>query len=146
MKSEGAETEVIDISDISSFVIYFERDLRRACLAARMLVYKTDSATGILNEYTPISMEVKYVPEGFVTADRVRPIPMSTNHGELLAANLSTVGIDVESGTEKDKRILDLQVHNTVLKERIKFFENLLYKTMSITAEDLNQMRLLREE
>jgi hypothetical protein len=158
MKLES-DNKVIPVERISSFLFECEKDLITNSLSTRMLVFVRDFPNEYWKAYTPISMELAYIPDGMCSIDKTIKFKLEKQHARTIVSSLQGAGVEVKSSSEKDKRITDriksssekdkritdLQLHNRRLLDRIKFFENILYKTMNVTTEELNQMRVIRE-
>jgi hypothetical protein len=133
-KNPGEAMELFTVSNegIRGFNFYLDRDIRRRRLIANIMVYLEGEET----VYTTESWVLRKIPQGLVVANDLSRISLYEDHAKVMMEELHKVGVRTEGNDERSKRIKEL-------KERIRFLEAIVLKSVGITRDDL---RLIRDE
>lgn len=142
---KAVELYHVPVGDIDTFTIDIDRDIRRRCFAARFLVC-VGGSSGYNDLYTPLSMELKRIPNGLQVARDMSAIRLEEQHAKHIGEELVRANVVLESKEEKDRRIEDMKTTIRLLEERVKFFENMMYNSIGMKPEDIEKLRLIRDE
>jgi hypothetical protein len=129
---EAVDLVTVPTESITGFNIDIERDLKRKQLLARFIIFIDEKET----IYTPESWQLRKVEHGLALPEDLSRTPLDEYHGKYIMEQLYHCKIRPDSVDERDLRIKDL-------KDRIKFLEAIVIKSVGITRED---MRLIRDE